>query len=1351
MLSSLWILVKLWLTMTASSAADPCPAEGIYFTTQQQVDSFRILYPGCTEIAEFVVISGSVKNLDSLFEVEITGTFEISDADSLQNLHGLINLRQVNGNFVIKNADLLKNLYGLDSLKTVNEHFQLSHNASLESLDGLTSLEVYSIDVLDLFFNPLLEHCAVPFICAFLEEDKTYQIWENAPGCANSTQIQRLCDTSLACPNGAVTISSKQQLDEFRLLFPYCTDLQNSLYIEFATDLDSNGLKELSHIKSVEGSIMLYANSSLQSLEGLDSLRHIGGNLLIQYNEELTDLSALAGLTAVSGVFIAQNTKLEDIRVLDVLSPDSVSYLYIRDNPKLNTCNTDFICQYIQSKKQFDIKDNDTNCVSAFAVLRQCNPGLECPPADLILNDQYQINQFGIYFPNCTEINGKLEIWDEELDILDLSPLKRIRKIKDEFKIFHLVAKTDLSGLDSLTETGGLTIEVNPGLKSLHGLENLKSVNGDIYIRDNSVLTDISAIGFVNPHTIKQFFITENPFLKWCGLNTICEYILLGRSLIVSQNDSSCASIAEVQNTCGIVHCSGTSITLTSQAEVDHFPVTYPACNTVSQLIISGADITNLDSLYPIRVIRGDLTITTNSALTSVAGLHQLQQIGGYLWVESNPQLQSLSGWTKFTSLSGGLYIYNNASLSAIDALQKVQSGTIYDLVISTNPKLAVCNVPLICNFLNDSNSVYFISDNATGCNTKAQVSTACGNATCPVGSVTLTSQQEVNEYKKRYLDCTLIPGDLTITGEDIHYLDSLHELISIHGRLIIENTSLATLHGLENINHQLLQRLILRSNDSLSVCELKPVCDYLSGPLAIYEINGNAPACASWEAIQYECSKFCFYEGLVLSNQTEVNQFPQNYPNCSTIPGSLTIQTADITNLDSLYNLRKIGGFLLIENTRLDNLKGLDQLNKLGSSLIIRNNSILADLKSLSGLDTIGGSLTIQNNGSLPGLTGLEQIHFIPFSCTVRDNAKLVSLQGLQNLSMIANSLTILNNSLLKDLEGIHQLKQIGLNLTIQSNAGLKNLAGLDRLDSIGNNLRIQSNAKLDSLWPVPALRYVGRDLIIQSNVTLKNLNGFAALTVVRRTLNINNNPLLTDITGLAGVNPAAVTSLIIQNNRTLNLCSIQNICQYLNLPQKNSTISGNDTSCISKAVILANCAVKALSIQYFTLSVKQSKSGNELSWAHTQEIEMREYIPEHSKNGLDFISLKIFHPLTISSDGKIHFIHAAEEGLHYYRIRIIHHDTKSAYSNTVKINMKQIKPILFPNPGSGLFTISAPATTTVKKITVTDQLGRIVWSQHMPTSLAIDLRGQPNGIYYFTLNAGDDRWNYKVLKADH
>ncbi|MCD4731170.1 MAG: hypothetical protein K8R74_11240 [Bacteroidales bacterium] len=83
-----------------------------------------------------------------------------------------------------------------------------------------------------------------------------------------------------------------------------------------------------------------------------------------------------------------------------------------------------------------------------------------CLPEGITFSTQEQIDNFQTIHPNCTEIEGGVEIFGDDI--------------------------TNLDGLNVLNSIGGyLYIRYNSDLASLSGLSNLVSVDGDIEIISN--------------------------------------------------------------------------------------------------------------------------------------------------------------------------------------------------------------------------------------------------------------------------------------------------------------------------------------------------------------------------------------------------------------------------------------------------------------------------------------------------------------------------------------------------------------------------------------------------------------------------------------------------------------------------------------------------------------------------------------------------------------------------------------------------------------------------------------------------------------------------------------------------
>jgi len=126
-----------------------------------------------------------------------------------------------------------------------------------------------------------------------------------------------------------------------------------------------------------------------------------------------------------------------------------------------------------------------------------------------------------------------------------------------------------------------------------------------------------------------------------------------------------------------------------------------------------------------------------------------------------------------------------------------------------------------------------------------------------------------------------------------------------------------------------------------------------------------------------------CLPNGIVFTQQSQIDSFYYHFPFCSTVEGDMEITGAEITNLTGLSDLIAIRGNLIIQNTdSLLELTGLNHISNLGGSLHIKENSRLNNLEALSGIDSIGGDLLVENNNSLKTLSGLENIN----SSTIND-----------------------------------------------------------------------------------------------------------------------------------------------------------------------------------------------------------------------------------------------------------------------------------------------------------------------------------------------------------------------------
>ncbi len=82
-------------------------------------------------------------------------------------------------------------------------------------------------------------------------------------------------------------------------------------------------------------------------------------------------------------------------------------------------------------------------------------------------------------------------------------------------------------------------------------MENLHSINGELLIRSNDQLTDISSISNIDAASIFDLFIDFNPSLSNCDAESICNYLAAPIGYLnIHDNLPGCNSVEEVQEDC---------------------------------------------------------------------------------------------------------------------------------------------------------------------------------------------------------------------------------------------------------------------------------------------------------------------------------------------------------------------------------------------------------------------------------------------------------------------------------------------------------------------------------------------------------------------------------------------------------------------------------------------------------------------------------------------------------------------------------------------------------------------------------------------------------------------------------
>jgi len=340
-----------------------------------------------------------------------------------------------------------------------------------------------------------------------------------------------------------------------------------------------------------------------------------------------------------------------------------------------------------------------------------------CLPNLYIVINQVQIDSFQTNYPNCTEIQG--DVWIEGNNITNLNGLNVLTAIWGNLRIDNNGNLTTLSGLDNIDSIGGdLLIRGNNTLTSLTGLDNLTSVGGSLRVESNFSLINLTGLDGLNYIYGNLNFYNNIALTSLSALNNV---IYIG-NLSISGNPAlpsltGLDNVTYINGNLSVYHNNVLS-TLTGLDNLTSIIGNLNIWDNSSLISLAGLD--NLTSI-------GDyLDIQDNHLLKSLTGLNNLTTIGDNLSIWNNIVISSLSSLNNLTSIGGDLMIFGNESLKSLNGLENIDVQTIGKLKIYNNDSLGSCEVQSVCDYLASPIGTVEIHDNAPGCNSQAEVDSAC-------------------------------------------------------------------------------------------------------------------------------------------------------------------------------------------------------------------------------------------------------------------------------------------------------------------------------------------------------------------------------------------------------------------------------------------------------------------------------------------------------------------------------------------------------------------------------------------------------------------------------------------------
>ncbi|WP_432412851.1 DUF7619 domain-containing protein [Rasiella sp. SM2506] len=488
------------------------------------------------------------------------------------------------------------------------------------------------------------------------------------------------------------------------------------------------------------------------------------------------------------------------------------------------------------------------------------------------------------------------------------------------------------------------------------------------------------------------------------------------------------------------------------------------------------------------------------------------------------------------------------------------------------------------------------------------------GFGQCPMTTIILNSQADVDSFATNYPNCTEIYSifriNSTSTTDPITNLLGLSSIQKVRRLEIGYNDLLVSTEGLENLlffdDPGDLPRVNVYNNSNLET--IHNLCATgvglfqlsVSNNQNLTNLNGFSNIVESTEIFILNNDSLLDLQGLeniavmreLNVGQNELLQTTQGLNNVLLDPSEPgTIHIFDNEVLASIPNLlgaaSDIDELTLADNLLLQDLSGLNQIFSV-NRLYIENNETLTDLTPFQNIND-AKTLVISDNDMLQTTAGLENVEFIPSpglptfvnirfnnilteipnltatgsnveTLYIRDNPSIQSLSGLSGV-VSAEILDIDGNTLLPNLLGLEQLDIVEKQIRIRDNAILQSTMGFDNvfIDSenfiSGGNLSILNNPMLENIDNLIASNSVVYSLDIQNNTSLNSLSGLNGLGDVSHSISINNNPV-ENLLPLSNITNASLYSLLISS--CPNLVSLEGL-EGVTTVTDNISITGN------------------------------------------------------------------------------------------------------------------------------------------------------------------------------------------------
>jgi hypothetical protein len=308
-----------------------------------------------------------------------------------------------------------------------------------------------------------------------------------------------------------------------------------------------------------------------------------------------------------------------------------------------------------------------------------------------------------------------------------------------------------------------------------------------------------------------------------------------------------------------------------------------------------------------------------------------------------------------------------------------------------------------------------------------------------------------------------------------------------------------------------------------------------------------------------------------------EIEEFVNEYPDCSRLPSTLIMHNGDLTNVAGLSQIDSISGSLVCNECAINSYFGLENLKYIGQNFSLDEPHSVPHFENLQGLNNleyIGGYFKIEEGDGLISTNGLDNLQYVG-GINIYESEELIEIVGFEEISEIPGSIILSENYALPNLSGFSNFSTVGGDVNIDEMDGLNSLEGLENIETIGGSLVIQSNPILENIDALSSVISIEDNIILWNNNSLNSLIGLSSVAEFNGEVSVYNCDELASLSGIENIDEQYITDLTLMNNENLNNCSLDNICSYLTNNIGPALVELNAEGCNTENEITDDCAL--------------------------------------------------------------------------------------------------------------------------------------------------------------------------------